>query len=105
MVVMVVDKWNIHPDKVEAYLKWSQTAVQRVLAVPGVVEFRAYRTVAGSHQVVLTYEFADLGSFAAWFENKEVQKVLNEAYTLTLNVTSEVWGPSPVVPTPIRPGK
>ena len=105
MVVMVVQKWNIHPDKVEAYLKWTEGAIKRLLSVPGVIEFRAYRTTAGSHQVVVTYEFADLASWGHWFENKEIQKVLDEAYTLTLNMTLEIWGPSPVVPKPIRPGK
>jgi antibiotic biosynthesis monooxygenase (ABM) superfamily enzyme len=102
---MAILKWNVHPDKVEAYVKWSEGAVRRVLAVPGVVEFRAYRTIAGSYQVVLTYEFADLSSYAAWYVNKDVQKVLDEAYTLTLNMTSELWGPSPIVPEPIRPRK
>jgi len=34
-----------------------------------------------------------------------MQKVLSELRTFALNVTSEVWGPSPVVPAPVRPGK
>lgn len=31
-------------------------------------------------------------------------KVLDELHTLALNVTLELWGPSPVVPDPICPG-
>jgi antibiotic biosynthesis monooxygenase (ABM) superfamily enzyme len=100
---MAVMKWDIHPDKVDAYLKWTEGAIKRTTGVRGVVEFRAYRTSVGDHQVVITYEFADLASWAAWRGNTEVEKVLDELHTLGLNVTTELWGPSPVVPKPIRP--
>jgi antibiotic biosynthesis monooxygenase (ABM) superfamily enzyme len=95
----------MHPDKLEAYLKWADGAVKRILAVPGVVEFRAYRPVTGSSQLVTTAEFADLAAWAAWASNADMQKLQVELHTLALNVTVEVWGPSPVVPAPIRPGK
>jgi hypothetical protein len=52
---------------------------------------------------MVTYEFADLAAFAAWRANKDVEKVLDELHTVALNVTTELWGPSPVVPKPIRP--
>lgn len=103
MVIYVV-KWDIHPDKVEAYLEWVKGAVPRSLAVPGVVAFRAHRSAAGAPQVVVTYEFADMAAWAAWWNHEDIQQVLNELHTLALNVTTELWGPSPVVPEPIRPG-
>lgn len=103
-MVLQIIKWDIYPDKVEAYLKWTQSAIQRTLAVPGVVEFRAYRAASGSSQVVTTYEFADWGAWAAWYGHEQVQRVLDELHTLALNVNLELWGPSPVVPRPIRPG-
>lgn len=104
-MMLAVMKWNIHPDKVEAYTKWTQSAIRRTLAVPGVVEFRAYRQATGAHEVVITYEFADLAAWAAWYSNAEVEKVLNELRTVAIDVTTELWGPSPIVPAPIRPGK
>ena len=104
-MVLFVMKWDIHPDKVEAYMKWTESAIKGTLAAPGVVEFRGYRPVSGASQVVVTYEFADLATWAAWHGNEDVQKVLEELRTLALNVNIEVWGPSPVVPAPIRPGK
>lgn len=104
-MVLYVIKWDIHPDKVEAYLKWTEGAIQRTLAVPGVVEFRAYRPATGSSQAAITYEFADMAAWAAWQTHEDTQKVLAELYTLALNVTLELWGPSPVVPKPIRPGR
>ena len=42
-MVSVVMKLNIHPDKVESYKSGTESAIRRTLAVPGVVEFRAYR--------------------------------------------------------------
>jgi len=102
-MVLQVMKWNIHPDKVEEYLKWSQTAIQRTISAPGVVEFRAYRPATGTSQVVTTYEFADLKSWATWQSNEDLQKVMFELHSLALNVEIEVWGPSPIVPKPIRP--
>jgi len=29
--------------------------------------------------------------------------VINELHTLALNVTTELWGPSPLIPEPVRP--
>ena len=104
-MVLAVMKWNIHPDKVEAYTKWTQSAIQRTLAAPGVVEFRAYRPATGAHQIVTTYEFADFAAWAAWYTREEIQKVLDELHTVGIDVTTELWGPSPIVPKPIRPGK
>lgn len=104
-MVLYVIKFDIHPDKVDAYLDWATNAIRRELAHPGVVEFRAYRPVTGAHQVVITYEFVDMASWAIWQENEEVAKVRNELHTLALNVDIELWGASPVVPAPIRPGK
>ena len=104
-MVLYIMKWDIHPDKAEAYLKWTGDAIKRALGVKGVVEFRAYRPASGPRQAVITYEFADMATWAAWQANENIQKVFNELHTLALNVTSELWGPSPVVPAPIRPGK
>jgi len=41
-MVLYIMKWDIHPDKAEAYLKWTEGAIKRTLKVKGVVEFRAY---------------------------------------------------------------
>ncbi|MCR4405545.1 MAG: antibiotic biosynthesis monooxygenase [Anaerolineae bacterium] len=104
-MVLYVVKWDIHPDKADAYLEWTKRAIPRTLAVPGVVEFRAYRSASGATQAVVTYEFADMAAWAAWWSHENIQQVLNELHTLALNVTTELWGPSPVVPEPVRPGK
>ena len=55
--------------------------------------------------MVTTYEFATMADWAAWQMSEDVQKVLFELHTVALNVTMEVWGPSPVVPAPVKPRK
>lgn len=103
-MVLCVFKWNIHPDKTEAYLNFAQRAVPGTVSVPGVVEFRAYRPVTGASAVVLTYEFADLNAWSAWYDDARIQQIIEELRTVATDVTTELWGPSPVVPRPIRPG-
>jgi antibiotic biosynthesis monooxygenase (ABM) superfamily enzyme len=103
LAVLQVTRYDIPADKLEAYSKWAPGATKRILAVPGVVEFRAYRTTVGTSLVVLTYEFADLAAWAAWRSNKETEKLVDELETFAVNMSNEVWGPSPIVPKPIRP--
>jgi len=102
--VLYIMKWNIHPDKAEGYPQWAQSAIKRNLSVPGVVEFRAYRGVAGSTQTYVSFEFADMEAWAGWYSSDEVQRVYMELYTMALNVQTELWGPSRIVPEPIKPG-
>jgi quinol monooxygenase YgiN len=104
-MVLHVSQYDIHPDKLEAYLKWVEGAIKRVLAVPGVVEFRSYRPVTGSSQLVTTIEFADMAACGAAVSSADMQKLSMELHTLCLNVSVEIWGPSPLVPVPRRPGK
>ena len=96
---------RIRPDKLEAYLKWAEGAIKRMISAPGVIELRAYRGTAGTPQVVTTLEFADMSHWATWNSSEEAQKVYAELHTVAFNVTNELWGPSPVVPAPVRPGK
>lgn len=102
-MVLFVVKWDIHPDKNDAYLKWLDSSIPRTLAIPGVIEFRGYRGALGTSEIVATYEFADVAAWAAWYMHEEAQKVWGELHTLALNVTAELWNTSPTVPAPIRP--
>jgi antibiotic biosynthesis monooxygenase (ABM) superfamily enzyme len=103
-MVLQVMKWDVHPDKVDEYLKWAETAIKRIISVPGLVEFRAYRPASGSSQVVTTCECKDMNAWATWQGHEDMQNVMFELHSLALNVEVEVWGPSPIVPKPVRPG-
>lgn len=102
-MVLQVMKWKVHPDKAEDFLQWTESAIKRTVVGLGVVEFRGYRPASGASQSVVTYEFTDMAAWAAWQSDGEVQKVLAELHTLASNVEIEIWGPSPIVPQPIRP--
>ena len=77
-MVLYVCKWDVLPGKTEEYNEWSQTAMKQQFSVPGIKEFRAYRPVTGSHQIIVTYEFTNYSSWATWVENEKVQKVNQE---------------------------
>lgn len=101
-MVMFVVKWHVIPSTKDKYLEWTKSSIPRMLKVPGIKEFRAYRTAMGDSQVVVTFEFENMSDFSSWHE-KCFDNVLQEPFDLCTNVTSELWGPSPVVPEPIRP--
>jgi len=96
-------KWNIRPGMTDKYRGWAQSAVKRLLSVPGVVEFRAYRMIAGRHQVIVTYEFADMQALASWQSHESTQKAMEDASNYIADLKTEIMGPSPIVPDPIRP--
>jgi heme-degrading monooxygenase HmoA len=104
-MVIYVGKWDIRPEKAEEYPEWARSTVRRLLAVPGLVEFRGYRPATGCNQVIVTYEFTDMQAWASWRYNEDVQKVWDEASAYLTNTSWELWGPSPVVPEPIRSGQ
>ena len=103
-MILHVMKYDIHPDKIEEYAAWTKAVLPKMLAVPGCVEFRGYRAATGSSQVVFTLEFSDMQAWATWQDNETIQKMGNERRAFTINETHELWGPSPVIPAPIRPG-
>ena len=102
-MVLYVSKWDIRPEKADEYAEWAKSALSRIFVVPGVIEFRGYRPATGSHEVAVTYEFADMGAWSAWMSNDDVREVWTEVRQYCTNINSELWGPSPVVPEPIRP--
>ena len=104
-MVLYVQKYDIEPGKGEAYLEWAKQAIPQILAVPGLVEFRGYRPQTGSSQIAVTYEFKDMAAWAEWQSSETMQRLLQEIRAFTTNLTAELWGPSPVVPEPIRPGQ
>jgi antibiotic biosynthesis monooxygenase (ABM) superfamily enzyme len=104
-MVLYVGKWNVRPEKAREYEEWAKSAIGRMFTVPGIVEFRGYRAATGSREVVVTFEFADLNAWATWQNNEDMMKLRQETNLYCDNINYELWGPSPVVPEPVRPGK
>ena len=105
MVVYVL-KYDIRPEKTEAFIKWAtESAIPRILKIPGLVEFCSYRPVTGAHQIASTYFFKDAAAVAAWLAHSEFDTITAELRSYAANVTGELWNPSPIVPEPLRPKK
>lgn len=104
MVIWLM-KWDIRPGMEDEYANWAQSAVKKLLSVPGVIEFRAFRPITGCHQVSVMYEFEDMQAFDSWYSNEDTKKGLADGQVYIANCKTDLWGPSPVVPEPIRPGQ
>jgi antibiotic biosynthesis monooxygenase (ABM) superfamily enzyme len=89
----------------QAYLDYAKRAIAVMLKFPGLVEIRVYRSLLGSPQVRLTLEWQTLADWARFGESPERQKLDAGLLTFAINIGIEIWGPSPAVPEPIRPGE
>lgn len=99
-------KYDLQPGvDQQAYQAWAKKAIGNVLQAPGVVEFRAYRNMMASPQVRSTAVFKTMADWANYAESSgwlALKAELIDQYAT--NVCVDVWGPSPVVPEPLRPG-
>lgn len=102
-MLLYVVRWDIPAEQSDDYLGWVRSAIKRTTSVPGVIELRSYRPVAGETQVVTIFEFNDFESWSAWFNHQKVQTVFEEMFHMVTNVRRELWEPSPILPEPIRP--
>ena len=103
-MVLYVMKYDISPGMAEQYGAWVMGAIKRLMNVPGVIELQGYRPVAGTSQVASFYVFPDMEAFGKWVTDDVVREEFAKARDYLSNVTTEVWGPSPFAPEPIRAG-
>ncbi len=88
----------------EAYVVWAKKTIAMVLKQPGIVEFRAQRSMMGTPQIrtiTVWRSAADWGNFAEGPWNAAEAELRRFA----TNIKTELWGPSALVPEPLRPGK
>jgi len=88
----------------DTYGAWAKKAISTTLAQPGLVEFRAHRNILGSPEVRTTSVWRSGVDWIAFAEGgwKSLEQELRG---LATNLRMEAWGPSPVVPEPLRPRK
>jgi len=88
----------------QAYQAWAKKAIGTVLQAPGIVEFRASRNMMASPQVRTTSVFKTVADWANFSESAEwlaLKAELSDQHAT--NISFDIWGPSPVVPEPLRP--
>ena len=56
-MVLYVLKWDLLPEKLKTYEEWIESAIERTVSVPRVIEFRGYRmAVSLMGQIIVTFE-------------------------------------------------
>lgn len=94
----------VHGFDQQAYQEWAKKAIGTVLQSPGIIEFRAHRNILGFPYVRSTSVWKSLADWANFAESPEWQNIETELRgKFATNVKVEIWGPSPVVPEPLRP--
>ena len=89
----------------QAYQVWAKKAIGTVLQSPGLVEFRANRNMMASPQVRTTSVFKTMTDWVNFAESAgwlAIKAELSDQFAT--NICVDIWGPSPVVPEPLRPG-
>jgi heme-degrading monooxygenase HmoA len=105
-MIEVNSLWDMLPNaNQQAYAEFSKKAIGSMLQAPGLVEFRANRNILGSPKIRVTTVWHTLSDWAKFNESAEWQALELELHAFTTNTSTEIWGPSPVVPEPLRPGR
>jgi quinol monooxygenase YgiN len=107
-MALLVQTWDIPAGRGgrEEYALIGQEAISTVLAQPGVLEFRAYRNpLRASPQVMVQIEFESDAALQRFLDSFSYGDIIGDLSRVgCLNIQSQVWTGSPVVPTPRRPG-
>ena len=97
--------WDLVPNvDLKAYGAWAKKTIEATLNAPGLIEFRAHRGFMAPAQVRTTTVWKSMADWAKFTEGPW-QQAETELRAFAVNLKSELWGPSPIVPEPLRPGK
>ena len=89
----------------KAFAEFAKNAIATYLKAPGLIEYRSNRNLLGSPQVRSTTVWQSLSDWAKFRGTKEWAEVNAKFRTFVTNYHVEIWGPSPLVPKPLRPGQ
>ena len=104
-MIEINSTWDLFPDiDQEAYGDFAKKSIGAILEAPGLIEFRANRNILGSPQVRSTYVFRSLVDWASFTDSDQWRALEAELRIFATNIRIEIWGPSPVLPEPVRPG-
>jgi len=86
-----------------AYAEWARRTVATIMQVPGLVEFRAHRNILGTPYVRSTTVLQSMTDWVNFSESEAWQTIEAGLRSFTVNLTVEMWGPSPIISEPLRP--
>lgn len=103
-MVEIVFTYDFQPGaNLQAYGEFGKKAVGDLLQAPGFVEFRGNRNVLGSPQVRITQVWQSLADWENFINSAAGMAMMDELGTYITNLHVGIWGPSPVMPEPVRP--
>lgn len=98
--------WDLLPNiDQKAYGELATKTVASILKAPGLVEFRAHRNILGTPQVRSTSVWQTLADWANYSDSDEWRTLEAGFRSFVSDMRVEIWGPSPVLPEPVRPGQ
>jgi len=98
--------WDVLPGvDLKAYGALSKKTAETIAKQPGMIEFRASRNLLGNPQVRVSVMWKSLEDWAKFAETDVWHSLEAECRTFATNIRVELWGPSPVMPEPLRPAK
>lgn len=89
----------------KAYQEWIKRASGAVLSDPSLIEMRANRNILGSPEVRITTVWKTLSDWAAFSEGEVWKGLKQQMDPFVTHRKVEIWGPSLVMPEPLRPEK
>ena len=102
-MIQVAFTYNFLPGIDEnAYARLARRATNMMVSADGFVEFHAHRNMIGSPHVRRTSIWKSFVHYAAFAQQPEFQKITAEFRTYVTNLEVVFWGPSPLLPDPIR---
>lgn len=102
-MIEVHQTYDLRPDiDPQAYGEFCQQAVRTMLQTPGCLEFHAQRNLLGSPHVRTAVVWEDLSAWARFAESETGRTMMEQFLPFVTHVQTELWGPSPVLPEPIR---
>jgi heme-degrading monooxygenase HmoA len=106
-VIEVAITYDLLPDiDQDAYFQLFRKAVVPILQQPGIIEIRSKRSLSGSPQVLVMIAWETMADWNRFEFTKEWTALIEELKkSFVINMKSQIWGPSPIAPEPLRPLK
>ncbi len=97
--------WDLIPNvDQQAYNAWAKKSIGTTLQQSGLIEFRAYRNLGGTPQILVVTAWETAADWARFAEN-DWPALNEELHAFATNSHYILWGTSPVVPQPLHPAR
>ena len=90
----------------DAYFQFLKKAIVLIFQQRGIIEIRAKRSLSGPPDILIMLTWETVADWSRFESTREWITLIEELKkSFVLNMKSQVWGPSPIAPEPLRPSK